>query len=143
MPRPWSRRQPDTTRQRSHAGGYCQRCMAVSASYPLLQATCSMLLALLANPVCDMLCEVFQVFAPEDSYATFRAKITAHLGFQFFSCFLCRAAYQSGACLVATHLPGTHIGLEQFLLQKSFETFALALGRACECKTLVATYRSH
>src|SRR6266851_3401125 len=106
-------------RRRSRADGYCRRYMTVSASYPQRRATYSTLLALLADPVRDILGELFQVFTAEDSYATLLTKIAAHLGLQFVGCFLLRAAYQGDAGLVATHLSGTHIGLKQLLLQKS------------------------
>src|SRR6266704_5219736 len=106
-------------RRRSHAGGYCRRYMAVSASYPQRQATCSTLLTLLADPVRNISGEVFETLATENPYATLRANIASHLVLQFVSLFLLHTAYQGNAGFVASHLLRPHICLEQLLLQKS------------------------
>src|SRR5690348_30073 len=104
--------------RRSHAGGYCRRYMAVSASYPQRQATCSILLALLANPVRNTSGEVFETLATEDPYAVLRANIAAHFLLQGVGIFLLHTAYQGNTGFVASHLSRPHVCLEQLLLQK-------------------------
>src|SRR5579875_313581 len=143
MPTLRLRHRRDKMRRRSRAGGYCQKYMAVSASYLQQRATCSSLLTLLADPVRDILGEICETLATENLYATLRADLAAHLFLQFADLILLHTTYQGNAGLVAAHLSRPYVCLEQLGLQKfSAPSFSGTLGTAGKGEELVAAYRN-